>query len=178
MEPCAFKRNDLVVIRSLGLIDMIKGINDDGYTRQGYTLSKYSGVYYEEDLIKIYDAYDNRLAPVFQNKRYAPNSLSEDVYTLEKFIKRFVRRNSIIRLWKKTDTGHSIIIGKTNGKLTTVCIDWEIIKGTFNKEEADTYIEPIKKDAWQAAYANKKVLYVADIVCDKIPEAINIVIEV
>ena len=76
--------------------------------------------------------------------------------TLKTFIQTFVKPNSIVRLWTKTESGHKpVVIGDDGSYLD---MEWSVIN---------------------SIYADKQVLYVADIsVLDtSYPEAINIVIE-
>jgi hypothetical protein len=76
--------------------------------------------------------------------------------TLKTFIQTFVKTNSIVRLWTKTDGGHQPIpINDDNEYLD---MEWSVAKGE---------------------HVDKEVLYVADISVSntEYPEAINIVIE-
>lgn len=70
---------------------------------------------------------------------------------LFEFIEKFIARNSSVRLWKKKDRyGHILLTERA-------VMEWEILK--------------IKE------LSAAKILYVTDIVFDKSPEAINIVID-
>ncbi len=79
--------------------------------------------------------------------------------TLYEFIKKFVRPNSLIKLWQHDIEGYKLI--QEEGQ-SNACMEWKILS---NK-------------AWQCKYNDSKVLGVKDIVCDDFyREAINIVIE-
>lgn len=76
--------------------------------------------------------------------------------TLKTFIQTFIKPNSIVRLWTKTDGGHQPIpINDDNEYLD---MEWSVAKGE---------------------HIDKEVLYIADIfgLDTAYPEAINIVIK-
>lgn len=80
--------------------------------------------------------------------------------TLIRFVKRWVRHNSIVRLWTRDgNRGHELVMGPYG---ETSFMDWSLTC----------------EQGWAYEYAKCKVLYLADILCDSYPEAINIVIEV
>lgn len=78
--------------------------------------------------------------------------------TLKPFLEKFVRKGSLIRLWvrDKQTGGHTMIISPNNKKVWS---EWDVRNGN-----------------WPSLFADKPVLYLADILCDSYPEAINIVI--
>lgn len=76
--------------------------------------------------------------------------------TLKAFIQTFVKPNSIVRLWTKTESGHKpIIIGDDGSYLD---MEWSVVN---------------------SIHGDSEVLYVADIsvLNTEYPEAINIVIK-
>lgn len=77
--------------------------------------------------------------------------------TLETFIKFFICRNSIVRLWTEYNGGHKMICDE-NGQ--SDIMEWQILKG----------------DTFFSKYLDWMVIGVTNIVCDHNPEAINIVI--
>lgn len=77
--------------------------------------------------------------------------------TLEDFIKKFVCKNSLVRLWIKTKSGYKMICNGDN----SVCMEWKLLKG----------------GVWQSEYKDCEVIGVKDMfVDDYYGEAINIVI--
>lgn len=94
--------------------------------------------------------------------------------TLKEFIKRYIARNTIIRLWYKSseDNNSNCLIYRKDeskvGGIDDVCMEWQISNDNLNKDRL----------VWQRKYANAKVTHITDIVCETYREAINIVIDV
>lgn len=83
---------------------------------------------------------------------------------LKLFIEKFICKNTLIRLWYKTEDGHVMITDESDkDKLhKSVCMEWELLSGAV----------------WQSKYANHYVVGVTDILVDSFyKEAVNIVIE-
>jgi hypothetical protein len=78
---------------------------------------------------------------------------------LENFIKKYVCKNTIIRLWKPIKGGHELIYQKGSKE---VCMEWELLQ---NK-------------VYQSKYKSCEVIGVTDIITDSYREAINIVISI
>lgn len=77
--------------------------------------------------------------------------------SLEQFIKKFVNKNAIIKLWTPIRGGHKLI---TNQGMSA-CMAWELLEG----------------NVWQNKYRNHPMLYVTSIYDnDFYRDAINIVI--
>lgn len=77
---------------------------------------------------------------------------------LKDFIKEFVCKNTLIRLWEPFNGGHKML---TDGE-TEVGMEWEIVDGK----------------GWQAKYADREIVGVTDILCETCREAVNIVLKV
>lgn len=80
--------------------------------------------------------------------------------TLEAFVRNFVGKNSLIRLWYKNpkEYGHIMLIEDNK----SVCMEHELLK----------------QKVWQSKYLYNRVEYVKDIYVDDFyREAINIIIE-
>lgn len=77
---------------------------------------------------------------------------------LGKFIKKFVDRNTLIRLYYDNEYGKRVVLLKN---MSGVCMDWEITND----------------DGKYRHYYDMKVIFLKDImVLDNYPEAVNIVI--
>lgn len=76
---------------------------------------------------------------------------------LREFIKQYVCRNTLIRLWTRFDGGHKMIHSGDK----EVSMEWATLNGS----------------SFQSAFLNRKVIGVTDILCDTYVEAVNIVIE-
>ena len=77
---------------------------------------------------------------------------------LKDFIKEFVCKNTLIRLWEPFNGGHKML---TNGE-AEVGMEWGIVDGK----------------GWQAKYADREIVGVTDIFCETYREAVNIVLKV
>lgn len=76
---------------------------------------------------------------------------------LKDFIEKFVAHNTVVRLWH--EKGHTYQMIHDGEK--EVSMEWEVIGGK----------------SFLSKYLESKVVCVTDIVCNKYPEAVNIVIE-
>lgn len=88
--------------------------------------------------------------------------------TLKEFVGRWLRPNTLVRLWVPNGTGHTVLAKTTpSGEDSmaildgTVGMSWAILDGT----------------GWQARFAGWRVMYIADILCESAPEAVNIVLD-
>ena len=80
--------------------------------------------------------------------------------SLKEFIEKFICRNSLVRLWKKTKDGYEMI-SEDDDKF--VCMEHEILNDK----------------CWQSKYKDYKVLGIKDIVVnDFYMESINIVLDI
>lgn len=93
-----------------------------------------------------------------------------DELTLKEFLIRWTRSNTLVRLWVPKGDGHIILADSTPSNESepmvcsepaTVGMGWAIVNGT----------------SWQARFADWRVMYVADILCDSYKEAVNIVLD-
>lgn len=85
---------------------------------------------------------------------------------LRNFVKRYIRPNTLIKLWTPTeDGGYKLIYKQDDTKvdgIDAVCMEWELLQGK----------------SWHYKYLDSTVLGVKDIFCDDFyREAINIIIE-
>lgn len=76
---------------------------------------------------------------------------------LKDFIEKFVAHNTVVRLWR--EKGHTYQMIHDGEK--EVSMEWEVLDGK----------------SFLSKYLESKVVCVTDIVCNKYPEAVNIVIE-
>lgn len=76
---------------------------------------------------------------------------------LREFIKKYVCKNTLIRLWTEYKGVHKMIYSREK----EVSMEWETLSGI----------------SFQSDYLDRKVIGVTDIVCDTYKEAVNIVIE-
>ena len=77
---------------------------------------------------------------------------------LKDFIKEFVCKNTLIRLWEPFNGGHKML---TDGE-AEVGMEWGIVDDK----------------GWQAKYADREIVGVTDIFCETYREAVNIVLKV
>jgi len=77
---------------------------------------------------------------------------------LKEFVKKFVCKNTLIRLWVPTEGGHEMMVQDNR----SVCMNWELLQ----------------ENTWQSKCLDHEVIGVTDIVChDRYKEAVNIVIK-
>lgn len=77
---------------------------------------------------------------------------------LEDFVKQFICKNTIIRLWYPCHRGHEMICEDLEDE---ICMEWQLLGGF----------------CWQSKYLDCRVIGVTDIVVeDSYPEAVNIVL--
>lgn len=81
---------------------------------------------------------------------------------LEEFIKKFICRNTLVRLWKESGVVHEMLGDwETEDFLyDNAVMEWEILNGQRMKK-----------------YVECEVVGITDIFCEKLPEAVNIVIK-
>lgn len=78
---------------------------------------------------------------------------------LNDFIKKFICKNTLVRLWKPIVGGHEMIAKDDN----CVCMEWQLLNDSV----------------WQSEYGDYQVIGVTDIVVDDFyKEAVNIVIDI
>lgn len=87
---------------------------------------------------------------------------------LQDFVKQFICRNTIIRLWKPIKCGHVMLYDKSmdrNNRNDCVCMEWELFPNHTGKV------------AWQSKFNDCEVIGVADIIIETTSEAVNIVVD-
>lgn len=99
-----------------------------------------------------------------ESPKEAPEKGEEEM-TLKQFVERWLKPNTIVRLFIQHEKGRKVIVN-SNPSITKpkeVGWAWEILDGT----------------GWQAAYADKRVQYITGAYCHReYMESVNIVIEV
>lgn len=105
-----------------------------------------------------------RWAKGASNSEYTTVITEFDELTLKEFVGRWLRHNTLVRLWVPTENGHRVLTRPVEPGaplFQNAGMSWAIIDGT----------------GWQAHFADWRVLYIADILCEDTPEAVNIVID-